>query len=182
MSSAMRVYATNSVRVFSLIGAHLLVGILWPVGATAAQPWVVEGRAVGVSDGDTITVLDREKRQHKIRLTGIDAPEKGQAFGERSKENLSRLTFDREVEAYCHKRDRYGREVCKVMRGSVDVNLEQLRAGMAWWYREYAKEQSAEDRASYAAAEDDARVARKGLWQGAKPVAPWEWRRAGKKE
>ena len=100
---------------------------------------MIEGRVVGVSDGDTITVLDRAKVQHKIRLAGIDAPEKGQAFGNASKENLSRLVFDSQVEAHCHKKDRYGREVCKVLRGATDVNLEQIRAGMAWWYREYAK-------------------------------------------
>jgi len=144
--------------------------------ALAADPWTVSGRVVGISDGDTITVLDRDKRQHKIRLAGIDAPEKGQAFGDRSRESLSHLVFDKAIDAHCHKKDRYGREVCKVMRGGTDANLEQLRAGMAWWYREYAKEQSAEDRASYAAAEDDARSARRGLWKDTKPVAPWEWR------
>jgi endonuclease YncB( thermonuclease family) len=63
------------------------------------------------------------------------------------------------------------------MRGATDVNLEQIRAGMAWWYREYAKEQSAEDRASYSAAENDAQARRVGLWKDAKPVPPWEWRR-----
>jgi hypothetical protein len=70
-----------------------------------AASWTVEGRVVGVSDGDTITVLDRGNVQHKIRLSGIDAPEKGQAFGERAKENLSKLVFDRYVEAHCHKKD-----------------------------------------------------------------------------
>jgi endonuclease YncB( thermonuclease family) len=105
---------------------------------------------VGVSDGDTVTLLDHAKTQYKIRLHGIDAPEKGQEFGERSKESLSRLAFSREVTARCHKRDRYSREICKIMLGSTDVNLEQIRAGMAWWYREYAKEQLAEDRPTYA--------------------------------
>jgi endonuclease YncB( thermonuclease family) len=141
-----------------------------------AASWTVEGRVVGISDGDTITILDRDKRQHRIRLAGIDAPEKGQAFGDRAKESLSRLVFDRQVEAHCHKRDRYGREVCKIMRGSTDVNIEQLRAGMAWWYRDYAKEQSAQERAECAAAEDAAKAARVGLWKDAKPVPPWEWR------
>ena len=84
--------------------------------------------------------------------------------------------FDKTVEAHCHKKDRYGREVCKVMRGATDVNLEQLRAGMAWWYREYAKEQTAEDRATYAAEEERAMAARAGLWKEPKPVPPWKWR------
>jgi endonuclease YncB( thermonuclease family) len=136
----------------------------------------VEGRVVGISDGDTITVIDRAKVPRKIRLAGIDAPEKGQAFGNASKENLSKLVFDRQIEARCHKKDRYGREVCKVMRGSTDVNLEQIEAGMAWWYREYAKEQSPEDRTAYAAAEEEARAFLRGLWRDAKPIPPWRWR------
>jgi endonuclease YncB( thermonuclease family) len=148
-------------------------------GASAAS-WVVEGRVVGVSDGDTITVLDSAKVQHKIRLGGIDAPEKGQAFGDRSKENLSRHVFDRQVEAQCHKRDRYGREVCKIMRGGTDLNMEQLRAGFAWWYREYAKEQTPQDREEYAREEAVAKASRVGLWKDAKPVPPWEWRKATK--
>ena len=89
-----------------------------------AGPWVVEGRVVGVSDGDTITVLDDAKSQHKIRFAGIDAPEKGQAFGERSKQNLSALVFQKRVEARCHKKDRYGREVCAVFVSLRDVGLE----------------------------------------------------------
>lgn len=104
-----------------------------------AASWSVEGHVAGVSGGDTLTFLDRNKTQHKIRLSGIDAPEKGQVFGDRSKESLSRLVFDRQVEAHCHKKDRFGREVCKVMRGSMNVNFEQIKAGMAWWYRKYAK-------------------------------------------
>jgi len=63
------------------------------------------------------------------------------------------------------------------MRGSTEGNLEQLRAGMAWWYREYAKEQSAEDRASYAAEEDEARARHLGLWKDAKRVPPWDFRK-----
>ena len=130
---------------------------------------------VGVSDGDTITVLDRAKVQHKIRLAGIDAPEKGQAFGERAKENLSKFVFDRQVEAHCHKKDRYGREVCKVMRGMTDVNMEQIKTGMVWWYREYANEQTPQERKEYARGEEEAKAARAGLWKDAKPVPPWEW-------
>ena len=86
---------------------------------------------VGVSDGDTITVLDDDKTQHKIRIAGIDAPEKGQPFGNASKENLSRLIYDRRVEARRHNRDRYGREVCTVFLSLRDVGLAQIRQGMA---------------------------------------------------
>jgi len=161
------------------VSRSLLVGTILVLAHSAAQSaeWVIEGHLVAIADGDTITILDREKVQHKVRLSGIDAPEKGQAFGDRSKESLSRLVFDRQVEAHCHKKDRYGREVCKVMRGATDVNLEQIRAGMAWWYREYANEQTPDGRASYEAAEQEAREKKVGLWREPNPVPPWEWRK-----
>ena len=101
---------------------------------------------VGVSDGDTITVLDDAKTQHKVRLAGIDAPEKGQAFGEQSKQSLSTLVFQKRVEAHCHKKDRYAREVCAVFVSLRDVGLEQIRQGMAWHYKEYQHEQTTQDR------------------------------------
>jgi len=144
---------------------------------SAAEPWVVKGRVVAVADGDTITILDLDKRQHKVRLNGIDAPEKKQPFGARSRQNLSRLIFDRNVRAECNKRDRYGREVCKVLDGSRDVGLEQIRAGLAWWYRAYAKEQSPEGQRAYEMAEQNARAGKAGLWADTKPVPPWEWRK-----
>lgn len=144
--------------------------------AIAAEPWVIEGPVVGITGGDTIVALDGARAQHKSRLAGIDALEGGQAFGYRAKESLSRLAFDKQVEAHCQEKDRYSREVCKVTRGGIDMNLEQLRAGMAWCYRKCAKEQSAEDRASYGAAEDDARAMRRGLWKDTTQVPPWEWR------
>lgn len=133
---------------------------------------------MGVSDGDTITVLDQAKQQHRVRLAGIDAPEKGQPFGQRSKDNLSALVYGKEVEARCHKRDRYGRKVCAVFVGSRDVGLDQVRAGMAWWYREYAREQTSEDRSAYQDAEGAARVTQKGLWHDTQSRPPWEWRKA----
>jgi endonuclease YncB( thermonuclease family) len=110
--------------------ASLLVAAILSAPAAAAE-WTIDGQVIGVSDGDTVTLLDHARTRHKIRLHGIDAPEEGQAFGERSKQNLSELAFHRDVTAQCHKRDRYGREVSKVMLGSTDMNLEQIRAGMA---------------------------------------------------
>ena len=124
-------------------------------GAQAAE-WFLEGHVVGVSDGDTITVLDDAKTQHKIRFAGIDAPEKGQAFGERSKQSLSALVFQKRVEARCHKKDRYGREVCAVYESLRDVGLEQIRQGMAWHYKEYQHEQSTQNRLVYRDEEESA--------------------------
>ena len=147
------------------------------IGTVQAAGWIVEGRVVGVSDGDMITVLDASDNQHKIRFVSIDAPEKGQAFGERSKRNLSVLVFLKRVEARCHKKDRYGREVCAVFVSLRDVGLEQIRDGMAWHYKEYQHEQPTQERLVYAQEEENAKASRIGLWTDAKPLPPWEWRR-----
>lgn len=116
-----------------------------------ADSWSREGRVVGVSDGDTITVLDSEKKQHKVRINGIDAPEKGQAFGELSRQSLAQMAHGRDARIECSKTDRFGREVCKVWvqpldcprcGKTLDVGLAQISVGMAWWFRRYADEQS----------------------------------------
>nr|MDP2190785.1 thermonuclease family protein [Rhodoferax sp.] len=136
----------------------------------------ITGKVVGVADGDTITVLDADKVQHKIRLAGIDAPEKKQAFGNRSKESLSDLVFDKTVNVETSKRDRYGREIGKVLVNGQDVNLVQVERGMAWFYRQYQREQSPNDRRLYEAAEDAAKAGKRGLWRDTEPVPPWEFR------
>jgi endonuclease YncB( thermonuclease family) len=147
--------------------------------ANAAE---IRGRVVGVSDGDTITVLDQANRQHKIRLAGIDAPEKAQAFGNKSKQSLSDMVYDREVNVLWDKEDRYKRVVGKVMINSVDVNLQQLNKGLAWHYKKYQDEQSAVDREQYADAEANARRSRVGLWVEPNAIAPWDWRKLKKSE
>ena len=147
-----------------------------------ANAETITGKVVGVSDGDTITVLDANRTQHKIRLAGIDAPEKAQPFGQRSKEHLSDLVFAKQVSVEFDKTDKYGRTVGKVLVDGVDVNLAQIKAGFAWHYKEYAKEQPAADRESYARAETTARSSTLGLWRDAKPMTPWEWRHGGKDE
>ena len=144
---------------------------------TTAGAATFGGRVVGVHDGDTITVLDSNRQQHKIRLAGIDAPEARQAYGSRSKQSLSNWVYNREVTVDWSKRDRYGRLVGVVSADGHDVNLEQIRAGMAWWYRQYAKEQTANDRKLYEDAENTARGAKQGLWADANPVPPWGWRK-----
>ncbi len=137
----------------------------------------LEGEIVAVHDGDTVMLLDAGRAQHRVRLAGIDAPEHGQPFGATAKDALARLVHGRRVAARCHKRDRYGREVCSLFVEARDVGLEQIRNGLAWWYREYAREQTVADRASYAAAEAEARSAGRGLWRDPRPQAPWAWRR-----
>ena len=140
----------------------------------------IAGRVVGVADGDTITVLDADNVQHKIRLAGIDAPEKKQAFGNRSKESLSELAYDKTVTVETDKRDKYGRQVGKVVVNGQDVNLVQIERGMGWWYRQYQREQSPNDRKLYEAAENAAKAGKRGLWRDADPVPPWEYRHGTK--
>lgn len=138
------------------------------------------GVVVGVADGDTITVLDSDNRQIKVRLAGIDAPEKKQAFGAQSKIHLSELVYKRTVTLECGKQDRYRRHVCIVMRDGRDMNLLQVKAGLAWWYRKYSPEQRPSDRLSYEESESKARAARIGLWADINPATPWDFRKIGK--
>lgn len=151
-----------------------LLLLFWSISASAAT---LVGQVVGVTDGDTVTVLDEQKQQHKIRLAGIDAPEKRQPFGQRSKEALSDSVFGKVVSVEWEKFDRYGRIVGIIIVDTKDVNLSQVKAGLAWWYQKYSDEQSVADRRLYAQAEDEARHGRLGLWSEVEPVAPWDWRR-----
>ena len=162
---------------------RILLLLLLPVLAHA-----FDGRVVGIADGDTLTVIDAQHQQYKIRLMGIDAPEKAQPFGQKSKSNLSALAFNRDVEIVGNKKDRYGRLIAKVMVAdancntpncpkTIDANLEQIKAGLAWWYRHYAKEQSPRDREDYEVAEFNAKARRAGLWGHKLPIPPWEFRR-----
>lgn len=143
---------------------------------SSVQAGLISGRVVHVADGDTITVLDAEKNQHKVRLAGIDAPEKDQAYGQRSRESLDELVAGQTVVVETTKKDRYGRVVGKVLVNRRDINVEQIRRGMAWFYREYAYEQSAADRQSYDQAEAEAQSYRRGLWADKGPTAPWDFR------
>ena len=140
-----------------------------------------------VADGDTITVRNRDGATHKIRMHAVDAPELNQAGGEQSKRWLTEQLMNKDVKIVVNNIDRYKRQVAKVVLpvenceqrwcdGETDVNLKAIEAGHAWWYKEYARSQSIEDRLLYEAAEDKARTARKGLWQQTAPLAPWQWR------
>ena len=155
----------------------VLLLVLAPAIARAEE---LQGKVVAIADGDTITVLDATNAQHRIRLQGIDAPEREQAFGTVSREHLANLVFGKRVTVQYSKRDKYGRIVGKVMVEGQDVCLEQVKAGLAWHYKEYQNEQSPEDRKLYAEAEQEARRARKGLWQDNSPQAPWNYRHAGR--
>ena len=142
-----------------------------------ANAKTIEGLVVGVADGDTITVLDQQKNAYKIRLQGIDAPEKNQAFGEKSKQSLHDLVHRKQVRIEYDKEDKYGRIVGKVTVDDVDVCLQQLVLGMAWHYKKYQNEQSVSDRALYSETELKSKSLKLGLWTDDTPMPPWEFRK-----
>jgi endonuclease YncB( thermonuclease family)/methylphosphotriester-DNA--protein-cysteine methyltransferase len=137
---------------------------------------VIEGQVVNVHDGDTITVLDKDGKKFHIRLQGIDAPELKQARGAESQANLSRMVMGKQVTIVWTKVDKYRRTVGTIMLNGKDINIEQVKAGMAWHFKKYADEQDPQDRVTYAKAEVDARAARLGLWQDPNPTPPGDYR------
>lgn len=142
-----------------------------------AQAEILTGQVVKIADGDTLTVLDTSKQQHRIRLTGIDAPERKQAFGTVSRQHLANLVFGRAVTVEWRKRDRYQRILGKVLVDGQDANLEQIRAGLAWHYKQYGKDQQPVDRRLYAEAQEAASINGVGLWRDPVPIPPWDFRR-----
>lgn len=137
---------------------------------------VIEGKVINVHDGDTITVLDQDNKKTHIRLQGIDAPELKQEFGSVSQQNLSRMVLGKQVTIVWTKIDKYRRTVGTIMLDGHDVNIEQVKGGMAWHFKKYEDEQEPEDRRTYAAAEQAARAARLGLWKDPNPIPPGDWR------
>jgi micrococcal nuclease len=137
----------------------------------AVHEAVIKGKVVSIADGDTLTVLDDTNTQWRIRLFGIDAPEKGQAFGMRSKENLAEKVFGKVVRVQVVDMDRYSRQVGRIYLGDRFINLEQVEDGFAWRYPNY------DHRGEFEAAEAEARRRRLGLWSDPHPVPPWEFRR-----
>jgi len=160
---------------------RVLVFIALAALTATTNAGTLTGRVVGIADGDSLTLLDATNTQHKIRLSGIDSPEKGQPFGEYCKKSLSDLAYDRIVDIESNKLDHYGRVIGKVLVNGQDVNLEQVRRGCGWHYKKYQNEQVLDDRLAYNAAEESARASRVGLWTNNEPMPPWEWRAARRK-
>jgi endonuclease YncB( thermonuclease family) len=144
---------------------------LFVVTAACAEE-TLQGHVVGVTDGDTIVVLV-EKQEHKVRLHGVDAPERKQAFGTRARQFASGMVFCEDVTVDVVDMDRYGRHVGIVHTSDNRIlNHELVKAGMAWWYAEYAPHDTV-----LPVLQAEARDARRGLWADAAPVAPWEYRK-----
>lgn len=130
-------------------------------------------RVIGVSDGDTLTVLRDGRTQVKVRLHGVDAPETGQPFGSRAKQAASELVFGKNVTVREQGRDRYGRTLGEViLPDGKSLNREQVRIGMSWWYMKYAPHDRDLERM-----EAEARAAKVGLWSQPGAVPPWDWRK-----
>jgi endonuclease YncB( thermonuclease family) len=130
------------------------------------------GKVVSVADGDTITIIENlDNGRFKIRLYGIDAPEKKQDFGQKAKQHLSSLIFNKVVKVKFTEIDRYGRIVGKIFLNDIEINIEMLKAGMAWHYSRY------DQTSTYITAEKQARKSGIGLWSMKNPIPPWNFRR-----
>lgn len=160
---------------------QFIVAVFLSAASLAIHAEVLVGKVVGVSDGDTITVIDNLKTEHKVRLMGIDAPEKSQEFGTQSKQALSNFLYQKEVTVDYKKLDKYQRKVGKVILDKQDICLAMIELGMAWHYKDYEKEQSKIDRDLYSQAEFKARESKLGLWQSSNPIAPSAFRKEQKK-
>lgn len=145
----------------------ILVALLLPLPALAHQ-------VIGITDGDTIRLLV-DRREVKIRLSGIDAPERKQPFGTRSRESLSELCWGKDATYETQDVDRYGRTVAVVYCAGVNVNRAQVERGMAWVYERYNKDKALPE------LQEQAKEAKRWLWGDKEPVAPWEWRKSSKK-
>jgi endonuclease YncB( thermonuclease family) len=154
---------------------------IFQVHALSNTQEIITGKVIGVSDGDTITLLNEQREQIKVRLTGIDCPEKSQAFGNRAKKELSDKVFSQNVKVEVRGKDKYGRSLGIVKIGDEDVNEFLISQGVAWHYKKYAKTQPAEEASRYARAEELARQNKKGLWIQDRPIPPWEFRDQAKK-
>lgn len=145
--------------------------LLLALTTTQVLAQTIHGRVVSVADGDTLTILMAGNEQRRIRLAEIDAPESQQPFGQRSKQELTRLCAQKPATAKVDSTDRYGRTIGRVHCNGVDTSAAMVSAGLAWVYDSYNK-----DKSLYAL-QDQARAARKGLWQEPSPIQPWNWRK-----
>lgn len=130
----------------------------------------IRGKVVRVADGDTITIREPDSEQTKVRLFGIDAPERGQAFGQKSRRTLAGLIANQTVDILIEDEDQYGRIVGIVLLDEENINLSMVKSGMAWVYRRY------QDDPEWLEAEANARDAGRGLWSVPNPEPPADWR------
>ena len=157
----------------TLTSALIFLTLFLTLYTSSAFSKDIFGKVIRVSDGDTITVLDANKRKHKIRLYGIDSPEGGQAFGNKAKKATSNLVYGKNVEVNVLDQDRYGRQVGIVFYNNTNINGELIKKGYAWVYTTYCKVRTCNEWSKF---EKKARLAHYGLWADPHPIPPWEWR------
>lgn len=157
---------SDRLRRLFLSSLALLTCLFLPAHASAG---VLHGKVVAIADGDTITVLYSSKTRLRVRLAGIVAPDRDQAFGTKSREHLVNLVYGKQIKVEYSKLGHYGRIVGKVIVDGRDVGLEQIKAGFARHSKQDENEQSAEDREAYAKAEQEARASKRGLWADVRP-------------
>lgn len=132
----------------------------------------IKGKVIKIADGDTITIQTLNNERIKVRLYGIDAPEKKQDYGIKSLDVLKELSYGKTVDVEVKEKDRYGRTVGIVFLNGEEINLKMIETGNAWHYKKYAKE-----KANYSNAEAEARKSKLGLWNSDKQISPWEYRK-----
>mgnify|MGYP000391390911 CR=1 FL=1 len=150
---------------------HLIVVLVFLFSTSVIKAETIQGKVVHIADGDTLTLLTSSNKQVKIRLAGIDTPEKKQPFGNKAKQVLAALTFQKQVTVDVQTIDRYGRTVGRVYVQGFDVNADLVKQGMAWVYRKYTKDQN------LYSLEAEAKSAKRGLWASSHPIPPWDWRK-----
>ena len=162
---------------FSFLIILLFFCILSLSGNNNSVETVVSGKVIKVADGDTITILNSEKKQIKIRLYGIDAPEKAQDFGKISKNYMSELVAGKTIDVTVINIDRYGRSVGRIKIDDKEVAEEMLKEGLAWVYTAYCKIPECEQ---WKKLETQAKTAKIGLWSNPTAQEPWQWRKEHK--
>ena len=150
---------------------RLFLIILIALFSLSAQAEIIRGQVIKVADGDTLTLLGDSNKKIRIRLAGIDTPERKQPFGHTAKNALAKLVFQKKILIKTQTKDRYGRTVGVVFLDNLNVNNELVRQGMAWVYKKYT------DNEKLYELEAQAKTRRIGLWADETPVAPWDWRR-----
>ena len=183
-----KIKSIEGLELFAKEGAVEIERLLTKLESNLPYSKELKGKVVSIADGDTVTIVVADnsanskflqppssqpssKKQYRIRLNDIDAPESKQAFGNKSKENLKNYIYQKDVVVKYESTDKYGRTLGTIYYQGKDINLQQVKDGYAWAYRHYSKKQD------YIKEEEKARQERKGLWADKNPINPYDFRR-----
>ena len=183
-----KIKSIEGLELFAKEGAVEIERLLTKLESNLPYSKELKGKVVSIADGDTVTIVVADnsanskflqppssqpssKKQYRIRLNDIDAPESKQAFGNKSKENLKNYIYQKDVVVKYESTDKYGRILGTIKKKEKDINLQQVKDGYAWVYRHYSKKQD------YIKEEEKARQERKGLWADKNPINPYDFRR-----